>query len=104
MKNTSITVETVRDYLPGESNKLEHAIRRTSRKTSRGLYILRVCKLNGFSAGELDILFNSSIVSLFMFGAEVWGCAAHSKYLLLYNKNQTFYKTINLQIYEYIKL
>ena len=31
---------------------------------------------------ELNNLFNSLIVSLFSFGAEVWGCAAHSEYVI----------------------
>ena len=51
-------------------------------KASSSTCILRVCKFCGFSAKELDIIFNSLLTSLFMFGAEVWGCAAHSKYLV----------------------
>ena len=62
------------------------------------MYILRVCKLYGFSANELDILFNGLITSLFMFGAEVWGCAAHSKYLVQIDRllNRVF-------TYEYVQ-
>ena len=75
--------ETLRDYLPGESNKLEHAIGRTDKESkAAGCIICEFAILMIILPKELDILFNSLFTSLFMFGAEVWGCAVHSKYLL----------------------
>ena len=75
-----ITAETPRDYLPGEYNKLEHAFRRINAQNKKqDVYILRIGKFYGFSAKELDFLFNSLIISLFKFGAEVWRCAAHNE-------------------------
>ena len=51
-----------------------------SRACSR-LYIIRTCKYYGFSSKELDLLFHSLILSILVFGIEVWGCASYSKYL-----------------------
>jgi hypothetical protein len=45
------------------------------------MYILRVCKHYGFSTHQSDLLFNSLIVSLFTFAAEVWGGASYNKYV-----------------------
>ena len=45
------------------------------------MYILRVCKYYGLFAHQLDLPFNSLIVSLFTFTAEVWGGASYSKYV-----------------------
>ena len=41
-------------------------------KANSTLYILRVCKYYGYSLEELTILFDSLIMSLFMYGIEVW--------------------------------
>jgi hypothetical protein len=45
------------------------------------MYILRVCKHYGLSTHQLDLLFNSLIVSLFTFAAKVWGGASYNKYI-----------------------
>ena len=43
-------------------------------------YILRVCKFYSYSPDQLNKLFDSLIMSLFMYGIEVWGMASQ-KYL-----------------------
>ena len=50
-------------------------------KASSRLYILRVCKFYGYSLHELTTLFDSLIMSLFMYAIEVWACAFEGKYL-----------------------
>ena len=50
-------------------------------KTGSRMYILRVCKFYGFPMKDLEMLFNSLIVSLFFYAIEVWGGAFQSKYL-----------------------
>ena len=45
------------------------------------MHILRVYKHYGLSTHQLDLLFNSLIVSLFTFAAEVWGGASYNKYV-----------------------
>ena len=50
-------------------------------KASSRLYILRVCKYNGFSVDYLDLLFKSLILSIFTYAIEVWGGAFYNKYL-----------------------
>ena len=37
------------------------------------MYILRACKYYGMSINQLNILFNSLIMSLFIYGVELWG-------------------------------
>ena len=37
------------------------------------LYILRVCKYYGMSINQLNLLFNSLIMRLFIYGVELWG-------------------------------
>ena len=39
------------------------------------LYILRVCKFYGYSQDQLKELFHSLILSIFVYGIEVWGSA-----------------------------
>ena len=51
-----------------------------SRAASR-LYILRVCKCYGYTKDQLSKLFDSLIMSLFLYGLEVWGSAYQGKYL-----------------------
>ena len=51
-----------------------------SRAASR-LYILKVCKYYGYAKDQLSKLFDSSIMSLFLYGLEVWGSAYQRKYL-----------------------
>ena len=41
----------------------------------------RICKYYGYSIGNLDLLFQSLILSVFTYAIEVWGCAFYSKYL-----------------------
>lgn len=50
-------------------------------KASSRMYILRVCKFYGFSQYDLTVLFDSLIMSLFLYAIEVWACAHESKYL-----------------------
>ena len=49
-------------------------------KASSRMYIMRICKYYGLSADQLDMLFHSLIISLFLFGIEVCG-GAYKKYL-----------------------
>ena len=48
---------------------------------SSRLYILRVCKTYGYSKVQLNNLFNSLVMSLFLYGIEVCGAAYQRKYL-----------------------
>ena len=50
-------------------------------KASSRLYILRICKYYGYTIENLDLLFQSLILSVFVYAIEVWGCAFYSKYL-----------------------
>ena len=50
------------------------------------LYILRVCKFYGYSDHELTSLFDSLIMSLFLYSIEVWGCAFQDKYISRFDK------------------
>ena len=45
------------------------------------MHIMRVCKYYGLSVKQLDLLFNSLIMSIFTYGIELWRCAYYSKYL-----------------------
>ena len=45
------------------------------------MYILRVCKRNGYSVSDLDYLFNCLIMSRFTYCIRVWGVATYTKYL-----------------------
>ena len=58
-------------------------------KAGSRMYILRVCKFYGFPLKDLEMLFDSLIVSLFFYAVEVWGGASQSKYL---NRIDTFFK------------
>ena len=49
-------------------------------KASSHLYTLRVCKFYGYSQVQLHKLFDSLILSLFVYGLEVWGSTC-KKYL-----------------------
>ena len=50
-------------------------------KASSRLYTLRVCRYYKYSISSLDLLFQSLILSIFIYGIEVWGNAFYSKYL-----------------------
>ena len=50
-------------------------------KASSRLYILRICKYYGYTIENLDLLFQSLILSVFIYAIEVWGCAFYSKCL-----------------------
>ena len=50
-------------------------------KASSRLYILRICKYYKYSINNLDLLFQSLILSIFNYAIKVWGCAFYSKYL-----------------------
>ena len=43
-------------------------------KASSRLYILRVCRFQGYPKEQLDMLFQSLIISVFTYAIEVWGC------------------------------
>ena len=74
LKLLGVTMEDI----PGKWDKYFEEM---MKKASRRMYILRVCKHYGLSTHQLDLLFNSLIVSLFTFAAEVWGGASYSKYV-----------------------
>ena len=50
------------------------------------LYILRVCKYYGYSKEELNILFDSLIMSLFTYAIEIWACAYEGKHIVQKDK------------------
>ena len=45
------------------------------------MYILRVCKSYGYSKDQLNNLLNSLVMSVFLYGIEVWGAAYQRQYL-----------------------
>ena len=49
-------------------------------KASSRLYILRLCRHYKYSISSLDLLFQSLILSILIYGIEVWGNAFYSKY------------------------
>ena len=51
------------------------------KKASGRMYVMRVCKYYGLSIKQLDLLFDSLIMSIFTFAIELWGCAYDGKYL-----------------------
>ena len=42
------------------------------------MYILRVCKRNGYNVSDLDYLLNCLIMSLFAYCIRVWGVATYT--------------------------
>ena len=50
-------------------------------KASSRLYIIRICKYYGYSNENLDLLFQSLILSVFTYAIEVWGCTFYGEYL-----------------------
>ena len=48
---------------------------------SSRLYIIRICKYYGYCVENLDLLFQSLILSVFTYAIEVWGCTFYSEYL-----------------------
>jgi len=50
-------------------------------KASSRLYILRVCRFYGYPKEQLDLLFQSLIISVFTHAIEVWGCGYYDNYL-----------------------
>ena len=51
------------------------------RRAGSRLYILRVCKHFGYPKEQLTKLFDLLIMSLFLYGIEIWGAAYQGKYL-----------------------
>ena len=45
------------------------------------MYILRVCRSYGYTKENLNLLFETLILSLFLYGIEVCGSALQNKYL-----------------------
>ena len=74
LKLLGVTMEEI----PGKWDK---HFEEMMKKASRRMYFLRVCKHYGLSTHQLDLLFNSLIVSIFTFAAEVWGGASYNKYI-----------------------
>jgi hypothetical protein len=50
-------------------------------KAASRMYILRVCRWYGYTKENLNLLFETLILSLFHYGIEVWGSASQKKYL-----------------------
>ena len=71
-------------------------------KAGSKMHILPVCKYNGFSIEDLDLLFHSLIISTLVFGIEVWECASHTKYLIKIEKLFFFVKTFCVNMRERI--
>ena len=55
-------------------------------KASSRMYIIKVCKFYGMSREQLDLLFDSLIMSVLTYGVELWGCAYYNKYLCQIDK------------------
>ena len=49
--------------------------------TAGRLYLPRVCNYYSYSKDQLSKLFDSLIMSLFLYGLEIWDSAYQSKYL-----------------------
>ena len=60
------------------------------------MYIMRVCKYYGLSIKQLDLLFDSLVMSIFTFAIELWGCAYDGKYL---NQIDKFIKVLLQRIF-----
>ena len=45
------------------------------------MHIQRVCKSYGYSKGQLNNLYNSLVMSVFLYETEVWSAAYQQKYL-----------------------
>ena len=56
------------------SGKWDRHFEEMMNKASKRLYILRVCKHYGLTTEQLDLLFNSLIVSLFIFAVKTKNC------------------------------
>ena len=50
-------------------------------KAASRMYILRVCRSYGYTKENLNLLFETLILSLFQYRIEVWGSALQNKYL-----------------------
>ena len=74
LKLLGVTMEEV----PG---KWDRHFEEMMNKASKRMCILRVCKHYGLTTEQLDLLFNSLIVSLFTFAVEVRGGASCTKYV-----------------------
>ena len=55
-------------------------------KANSRLYILRVCKYFDYSLSELTVLFDSLIMSSFLYALEEWACAHQGKYIAQIDK------------------
>ena len=58
-------------------------------KAGSRMYILRVCKRYGYQKEHLNYLFDTIILSLFLYGIEIWGSSLQKKYL---NQIDKFFK------------
>ena len=77
-------------------------------KASGHMYILRVCRCYGYSADELNKLFELLIMLLFYYSIKVWGSALQKKYLDRIEKffrwaHHYGYTTKNIKISEVIE-
>ena len=50
-------------------------------KAGSRMYILRVCRRYGYQKEHLSHLFDTIILSLFLYGIEIWGSSLQKKYL-----------------------
>ena len=76
----SIERKTWLEILGTTCNWAMHFHKLISKASSR-MYIIRVCKFYGLSRKQLDLLFDSLIMSVLTYGVELWGCAYYNKYL-----------------------
>ena len=77
-------------------------------KASSRMYIMRVCKYYGMSSEQLDLLFDSLVMSVLTYGVELWGCAHYNKYLrqidkLVARAHKYSYTSKNYSIEEIIR-
>ena len=65
-------------------------------KAASRMYILRVCRWYSYTNENLNILFESLILSQFYYGIEVWGSALQNKYLQRTDQCNSFGVLTNL--------
>ena len=65
-----VAIERVSYWDKHFDDLMERAVKR--------MYILRVCKRNGYSVSDLDYLLNCLIMSFFTYCIRVWGVATYT--------------------------
>ena len=84
-----------------------HVSNLLSRASSR-MHIMRICRSYGYSKEQLTYLFDTLIMSIFIYGIEVWGSALEKKYLdridkFLRRAHRYGYTTKSFQIFDVVK-